>query len=331
MQDSGNLDRLNLSHDPSSKSIRPGQVRDAIVDIDQYTDSVRKHLESLQAHMTRNTAAIKSGGVFIDKQIGLREAEERALQEKKTRLQGLVCCLFFSADSLLVLFIDTMQQTRTLEESIEKQEGLLGHLQRESNSELLEMLGMDRMSGQPFQKPEQKMGVVQPRSTGERLLSYDDLLDKLGALGRELKGPNVEQDAIIKAARFYASEYVFPCDIKCTELTLSREVFILVCACRMSLNKVLYESCLKFSSTAPTIGERARALQSEVLALVDEIQSLWDEVVPVAHMAVEKQVLEPLLTRIDKDKGREDVHRRVVLQYVSSSGHRPFIYLLSHY
>ncbi|KAH8673412.1 hypothetical protein BX600DRAFT_204882 [Xylariales sp. PMI_506] len=129
---------------------------------------------------------------------------------------------------------------------------------------------------------------------------YDDLLRKLQALGWEIQCNHASDEAILKAARHYASE----------------EVFLLVQACRVSLNVAFNEACRSYAKNAPKVGEYPRAVEAELLAIVEEIQSLWDEVVPVAHMAVEKQLMEPILRRIDLKKESRSAQNALICHYI---------------
>lgn len=43
----------------------------------------------------------------------------------------------------------------------------------------------------------------------------------------------------------------------------------------------------------------SKAVDAERRAISEEIQSLWEEVVPVAHMAVEKEFLKPFLKEVE--------------------------------
>lgn len=74
----------------SSKSIRPDQIREAIADMDQYTDAAEKHLTSLQEHMARNMAANVPGTGWDDPRLASQKAKEVSLEEAKGRLEELV-------------------------------------------------------------------------------------------------------------------------------------------------------------------------------------------------------------------------------------------------
>lgn len=92
----------------------------------------------------------------------------------------------------------------------------------------------------------------------------------------------------------------------------------LVRGCRLSLDIVYQEAAKTWNDTAPGANPYPRAVEDEMMAIRDEIQSLWDEVVPVAHMAVEKQLIEPILKRITTAKKRRDTQNDVIGLYVCS-------------
>lgn len=64
---------------------------------------------------------------------------------------------------------------------------------------------------------------------------------------------------------------------------------------------------------APT---HAKAIQEERQAIADEIESLWQEVVPVAHMAVENQFLKPFLRTTMVNKRQVKLRNATISAYV---------------
>jgi len=66
-----------------------------------------------------------------------------------------------------------------------------------------------------------------------------------------------------------------------------------------------------------------------MVAILEEIQSLWEEVVPVAHMAAEKQLLGPILRRFDLSEERRSLQQDVICDYVSSTPPSIYNFLLT--
>lgn len=86
----------------------------------------------------------------------------------------------------------------------------------------------------------------------------------------------------------------------------------------MSLNTAFREAAQTYNSSAPVVHEYNQAIEAEMLAILEEIQSLWEEVVPVAHMAAEKQLLGPILKRFNLNEERRSLQQDVICDYVSS-------------
>ncbi|KAI1864511.1 uncharacterized protein JN550_008798 [Neoarthrinium moseri] len=128
---------------------------------------------------------------------------------------------------------------------------------------------------------------------------YDNLLGKLQALGWEMKA-DPQTDSLVKAARYYSS----------------LEVFLSVSACRRQLNSALKEASNTYSIVNPVGTGKARALEAEIQAIFEEIRSLWDEVVPVAHMAVEKTLLEPILKTAGGKKTTREYQNAIIGSYI---------------
>lgn len=88
--------------------------------------------------------------------------------------------------------------------------------------------------------------------------------------------------------------------------------------CRVSLNTAFREAAQTYNSSAPAAHEYNQAVEAEMVAILEEIQSLWEEVVPVAHMAAEKQLLGPILRRFDLSEERKSLQQEVICDYVSN-------------
>lgn len=89
-----------------------------------------------------------------------------------------------------------------------------------------------------------------------------------------------------------------------------------VVSCKRSLNRILKEASDKYDEVPPANKSRARASEAELQALLEETNSLWEEVVPVAHMAVEKTMLEPILKLVNTKMEAQDYQNAIIGSYV---------------
>ncbi|KAI1144269.1 hypothetical protein F5Y05DRAFT_407669 [Hypoxylon sp. FL0543] len=132
--------------------------------------------------------------------------------------------------------------------------------------------------------------------------SYDYILSKLNALHGELGHDAVEDDKVFHIARRHASQIVLSLATKC----------------RASLDTVFLQASLSYSRHAPSASNGVRSTKEERDAVYAEIQSLWDEMVPLAHMVVEKEFLNPILKLIEACSERQGGQDAVVYAYTSS-------------
>ncbi|KAK7935217.1 hypothetical protein PG985_000712 [Apiospora marii] len=232
LKKTGELEKLMAAAEMSSSSVTFDQLRDAIADMDQFTDAIEKQLATHQTHIARQIAALRAGGTWNDQRSAMEETKRLALLEEKSRLEE----------------------------------------------------------------------EIQPYPWTQSPTPYDTLLKKLQALGWELNPGTKNNSEIMEAARYYASE----------------EVYVHVRNCRVSLNTAFREAAQTYNSSAPAANEYNQAVEAEMVAILEEIQSLWEEVVPVAHMAAEKQLLGPILRRFDLSTERRSLQQEVICDYVSN-------------
>ncbi|KAL7626482.1 hypothetical protein AAE478_003254 [Parahypoxylon ruwenzoriense] len=132
--------------------------------------------------------------------------------------------------------------------------------------------------------------------------SYDHILSRLKALHWELSYDTVEDEVILYTARRHASQIVLSLATKC----------------RASLDTVFLEAASTYNQNAPYVSDYARAINDERNAVHAEIQSLWDEMVPLAHMVVEKDFLKPILKRIEMCNEQQTVRDATISVYTSA-------------
>lgn len=83
----------------------------------------------------------------------------------------------------------------------------------------------------------------------------------------------------------------------------------------MTLDNIYAEAC---SSGRDALKDASytKAVDEERQAIGQEIKSLWDEVVPVAHMAVEKEFIKPLLATTSIDSREKKLRNATISAYV---------------
>ncbi|KAI1452476.1 hypothetical protein F4805DRAFT_470844 [Annulohypoxylon moriforme] len=132
--------------------------------------------------------------------------------------------------------------------------------------------------------------------------SYDHILSRLNALHGELNYDVGEDDTILQTARRHASQIVLSLATKC----------------RASLDTVFLEASLTYNRRASYASNYARDINDERDAVYAEIQSLWDEMVPLSHMVVENEYLKPILKKTETRSDRQSSRDMIVSSYTSA-------------
>ncbi|KAI0122531.1 hypothetical protein F4814DRAFT_438545 [Daldinia grandis] len=133
-------------------------------------------------------------------------------------------------------------------------------------------------------------------------VSYDHILSKLNALYCELGDDVIDDDAILRTARRHANQIVLSLATKC----------------RASLDTVFLETSSTPNKRVSFAPDNAQAINDERDDVYAEIQSLWDEMVPLAHMVVEKEFLKPILGKVETCSDRQTVRDAAVSRYTSA-------------
>ncbi|KAK8110851.1 uncharacterized protein PG998_007308 [Apiospora kogelbergensis] len=229
LKKTGELEKLMAAAEMSSSSVTFDQLRDAISDMDQFTDAIEKQLATHQAHIARQIAALRAGGTWVDQRSTMEETKKLALLEEKHKLE---------------------EEAKEKEEQIKRHADTLANLLRTDQEN--HVCDGD-CHHQRYSLPVQ----VQPYPWTESPTPYDTLLKKLQALGWELNPGSKGNSEIMEAARYYASE----------------EVYVHVRNCRVSLNTAFREAAQTYNSSAPVVHEYNQAIEAEMLAILEEIQS----------------------------------------------------------
>ncbi|KAF7522995.1 hypothetical protein G7054_g11938 [Neopestalotiopsis clavispora] len=130
---------------------------------------------------------------------------------------------------------------------------------------------------------------------------FGKLLDKLQALGLEIKVTD-DGKTLVKSARYYSN----------------LEVMLSVVSCKRTLNRILKETSAKHADSHEVSNSQVQASKAELQALLEETNSLWEEVVPVAHMAVEKTMLEPILKLANTKMEAQNYQNAIIGSYIGN-------------
>ncbi|EMR71192.1 hypothetical protein UCREL1_1762 [Eutypa lata UCREL1] len=133
-------------------------------------------------------------------------------------------------------------------------------------------------SDQPKTNVGVKEGGDHRRIFDQTTKPHDHILTKLQALGAEFNFDTAENNDLVSDARSFANK-----------LSDILHMFYLVYAEAIAVGR-------DNLSDDPS---HSKAVDEERQAISEEIQSLWEEVIPVAHMAVEKEFLKPFLKEVD--------------------------------
>ncbi|KAI1659441.1 hypothetical protein F4813DRAFT_352997 [Daldinia decipiens] len=134
------------------------------------------------------------------------------------------------------------------------------------------------------------------------IVSYDHILGRLNALYCELGDDVIDDDAILRTARRHANQIVLSLATKC----------------RASLDTVFLETSATPNKRVSFAPDNAQAINDERDDVYAEIKSLWDEMVPLAHMVVEKEFLKPILEKVETCSERQTIRDATVSRYTSA-------------
>ncbi|OTB01411.1 hypothetical protein M426DRAFT_25715 [Hypoxylon sp. CI-4A] len=88
--------------------------------------------------------------------------------------------------------------------------------------------------------------------------------------------------------------------------------------CRASLDAVFLEASLTYNKRGQSPSKYTQTVNEERDAVYAEIQSLWDEMVPLAHMVVEKEFLKPISDKVESFSTRQSSRDETVSLYTSA-------------
>ncbi|KAI1469248.1 uncharacterized protein F4812DRAFT_323535 [Daldinia caldariorum] len=146
----------------------------------------------------------------------------------------------------------------------------------------------------------ERLNSVAPKQVfGSTIASYDHILSRLNALHGELGNDAVDDDEILRIAKRHANQIVLSLATKC----------------RASLDSVFLETASTSSKRVSFPPENAQAVKDERDDVYAEIQSLWEEMVPLAHMVVEKEYLKSILGKIETRSERQNIRDATVSRY----------------
>ncbi|KAI1127786.1 hypothetical protein F5Y10DRAFT_242107 [Nemania abortiva] len=126
---------------------------------------------------------------------------------------------------------------------------------------------------------------------------YDYALQHIERWGGLVDVGSSESEATINDARQHVSQLVY---------LITRQ-------CRVQLATVFYES---LADNAGVSG-RQKAVHDEAADIIKEIDWLWEEVIPVAHMSVSAQFLRPVLNHFKSWNDSKNFREAIVTTYAS--------------
>lgn len=185
------------------------------------------------------------------------------------------------------------KEIHSLEDKISNRFDRLGGISRTD-------LGVVEAEEDSFDKNSQFIALTEVFKT--TLPSYDHILSRLDALHSELDYDVGGDDEILLTARRHASQIVLSLATKC----------------RASLDTVFLEASLTYNRRASYASNYSRDINDERNAVYAEIQSLWDEMVPLSHMVVENEYLKPILKKTETRSDRQAARDKIVSRYTSA-------------
>ncbi|KAI0408582.1 hypothetical protein F4802DRAFT_617625 [Xylaria palmicola] len=126
---------------------------------------------------------------------------------------------------------------------------------------------------------------------------YDYMLRQVGRWKSLVSDDSHDGEAIIERAHQHVSQLVYS----------------ITCHCQAQLAIVFHESLAATVAKA----DHLRAIHDEAADIVKEIDWLWEEVIPVAHMSVSAQFLRPVLKRFEDWKSSKQAREAIVTTYAS--------------
>ncbi|CAJ2505872.1 Uu.00g000020.m01.CDS01 [Anthostomella pinea] len=153
-------------------------------------------------------------------------------------------------------------------------------------------------NNQAFQTAQYKVADQNPDAT---FSFHDHIIAKMKDLHHELDYDDDEKNSVANDARTFASQII---------MTLTEQA-------KSLLDIMSIEASQSYDNNRDHKSEYSEAILQEHREIWGEVTSLWDEVIPVAHMAVESQFLNPLLRRLSMAIESQDVRNATITAYTS--------------
>ncbi|KAI0014987.1 hypothetical protein F4780DRAFT_130683 [Xylariomycetidae sp. FL0641] len=121
--------------------------------------------------------------------------------------------------------------------------------------------------------------------------------------GEDKTIPMDDKDSLVNDARRHAND----------------TILAITTRCHVQLDQAFVEANLTYNVAKDSErSDYGDAIASEHSAVLDEIKSLWEEVIPVAHMAVEEQFLKPIIEAIGRQNIERGYHEAMITSYTSA-------------
>ncbi|KXJ88914.1 hypothetical protein Micbo1qcDRAFT_197199 [Microdochium bolleyi] len=260
-------------------SLTPDRIAQAEAELENLNRKTQSLVDTLRSHNTRLAAIGDAGfGNSSSSSDGARSALSAKAGELTARKQAL--------DE------ECEQLAAHADQRLDRYLGGASQDKQRSN-------GVESSNGRPSGASEAL------RETFDGLLGpHDRILEKLDALCTELQFDDSDQKAMLADARRLSNEIIFA----------------IVAHQRMVLDIVFIQACKSYqrSPLGHAAKHAVRAADDEREAIVTDLRSLWDEVVPVAHMAVEKQLVGPIMKSRGRESDMRDERYALIASYTSA-------------
>ncbi|KAI0166528.1 hypothetical protein GGR57DRAFT_496792 [Xylariaceae sp. FL1272] len=152
-------------------------------------------------------------------------------------------------------------------------------------------------------------------------LGCDTILQNLQKWGKLITLEEPEASKSVEDVQSFVNE-LSPLTLRrvlkqCKQLTKNRLVFTITQHCQIQLSTRFQESLEKhYHKPAIDVSQRSRALQQEKESISNEIDWLWEEIIPVANMCVVGQFQKPVLNRYKTSARQRNSQNTTVTKYV---------------
>ncbi|KAI1344224.1 hypothetical protein F5Y15DRAFT_106319 [Xylariaceae sp. FL0016] len=267
------------------------QMDDAVKLLSQYSDLVESLVRKFSIVVSKEVAGLKHSTIPTSTRAtnpDPKATQSRATTSSSAPEQGLSVL----EESIKTLALRADQLDDQVEALQSEVDGRLEFYTRIVQSENLRLdLGDDLFPLQHSRDP-----------SSSPFDSYDHIIEKLGKWGFELSYEGDDAENVLHECRQVTNEIV---------MALTNH-------CKTILNVVFAEALETWNHESSAKDGYGKAVAEEQQAFASEIESLWEEVIPVAHMAVESQFLQPLMVNTKASENTQRSRDTAITSYISA-------------